>query len=731
MTEDIINAPNAVHSSELEPDAYNLEAHPTQPFAERWHTLLHRLHWLHWPGKDSFSGSGFESQRYLTKWLVLGSLIGAVAGLGAVLFYEAIQWSTDFFLGTLVGYTPPSPVGEGTATLTSIARPWLLPLVTGAGALIAGIIVFNLAPEAEGHGTDSAIDAIHHKGGRLRARVAPIKLIASAITIGSGGSGGREGPAAQISASFGSMLAQWLRLDVQDRRIAVAAGMGAGIGAIFRAPLGGAVMAAEILYIHDLEVEALIPSLIASIVGYSVYGAFFGYSPIFGSQTQLIFDHPLQLLYFAILGVFCGLVGILYARSFYGITDVFHKLKLPKWAKPAIGGVLVGTIGIFLPGALHTGYGWVQLGMGRQDLLGIPLWVILLLPFAKILATSLSIGSGGSGGIFGPGMVVGGLLGASFWRLGEGFLPQMPAEPGSFVIIGMMALFGGIAHAPLAVMLMVAEMTGNLSLLAPAMVAVAISTALVGNNTIYRSQLPTRADSPAHRVRFSFPLLSSLLVRDALSAQGAVIEADAPLSEARILLDLDGTPGIIAISTGERGADFVGVVSREKMDRMSPGEIAAKPVRSIISGTALTLAPDDTLQDALEKLTDRSLSWAPVVEGRRLLGRLTARNIMRVYKATLGRSVSRARTLTDNTVMFEARVGSDTALTDLTLRQIKWPPNTLVVSVNRGGETIFPRADTRLKPDDRVMVMAEPGSEQALRTFLEGTGSQVVDSQAP
>ena len=153
-------------------------------------------------------------------------------------------------------------------TLTPIARPWLLPLVTGAGALIAGIIVFNLAPEAEGHGTDSAIDAIHHKGARLRARVPPIKLIASAITIGSGGSGGREGPAAQISAGFGSLLAQWLRLDVQDRRIAVAAGMGAGIGAIFRAPLGGAVMAAEILYIHDLEVEALIPGLIASIVGY-------------------------------------------------------------------------------------------------------------------------------------------------------------------------------------------------------------------------------------------------------------------------------------------------------------------------------------------------------------------------------------------------------------------------------------------------------------------------------
>src|SRR5918911_1214376 len=238
--------------------------------------------------------------------------------------------------------------------------------------------------------------------------------------------------------------------------------------------------------------------------------------PIFGDQARLGFTHPVQLLYYALLGVVSGLGGLLYDRSFYGITGLFHRMALPRWIKPALGGLLVGGLGLIIPGALHTGYGWVQLSMG-QTLLTLPLWLVLLLPFAKILATSLSIGSGGSGGIFGPGMVIGGMLGATFWRLAYGILPGIPAQPAPFVIIGMMALFGGIAHAPLAVMLMVAEMTGNLSLLAPAMVAVAISTALVGDTTIYRSQLPSRADSPAHRVRFSFPLLSSLLVRDALT----------------------------------------------------------------------------------------------------------------------------------------------------------------------------------------------------------------------
>jgi CIC family chloride channel protein len=243
--------------------------------------------------------------------LVLGTAIGLVAGVGAIVFYVAIEFATHLFLGQIVGYLPPAPVGEGDPAIVPMQRPALLPIVVAVGGLISGIIVFSLAPEAEGHGTDSAIAAIHYRMGKMRARVPPIKLVASAITIGSGGSGGREGPAAQISAGFASLLGTWLNLKPQDRRIAVAAGMGAGIGAIFRAPLGGAVMGAEILYMHDLEVEAIIPSLIASIVGYTVYGAYFGYAPIFGAQPALALDAPIQLLYYGLLGVMAGLGGLL------------------------------------------------------------------------------------------------------------------------------------------------------------------------------------------------------------------------------------------------------------------------------------------------------------------------------------------------------------------------------------------------------------------------------------
>ena len=272
----------------------------------------------------------------------------------------------------------------------------------------------------------------------------------------------------------------------------------------------------------------------------------------------------MQLVYFAALGLLCGPVGLLYARGFYGIEAIFHRLPLPRTLKPALGGLLVGLLALVMPQVLGTGYGWVQIGMDSR-LLALPLWVVLLLPFAKILTTGLSIGSGGSGGIFGPGMVIGGMLGAAFWRLGYGILPGMPAQPASFTIVAMMALFGGVAHAPLAVMLMVAEMTGNLTLLAPAMVAVGLATLVVGDQTIYRSQLPSRVDSPAHRYRYAFPLLSTLTIGDALTPAALTLTADERLDRAATRLaeaDLSGAPVL-----DEAGA-VIGILTQRDLARL-------------------------------------------------------------------------------------------------------------------------------------------------------------------
>lgn len=678
------------------------------------------------------AGQSLESPRYLLKWFLISISIGIVAGIGAIVFYAAIHFSSDLFMGQLVGYYSPDPAGEGhhgIMSLWSAARPWLIPVITTLGGLVAGIIVFSLAPEAEGHGTDAAINAFH-EGKAIRARIPIIKLVASAITIGTGGSAGREGPAAQISAGFGSLLATVLRLDAQDRRIAIATGMGAGIGAIFRAPLGGAILAAEILYMNDLEVEAIIPALIASIVGYSIFGAWSGWNPIFSTPANLAFSSPPQLIYYVVLGLLCGLVGIWYARGFYGITHLFHKLPLPRWIKPGIGGLLVGLIGLVLPQALGMGYGWVQVSMGT-GLLGLPLWVIILLPFAKILTTGLTVGSGGSGGIFGPGMVIGGMLGAVVWRLSYHVLPGVPDTPGPFVIVGMMALFGGIAHAPLAVMLMVAEMTGNLSMLAPAMLAVGIASVLVGRNTIYKSQVSTRADSPAHRLQFSFPLLATLAVRQAMTQLTLHLRPEQTIADAEKLLSDHIESGVPVL---DDEGNLQGVLTQADIQHIPLEERALRTVSTAMTREVLVASPDDTLDVALEQLTSHRISWVPVVDlehhltKKHIVAVLSVADIVRAYRETLAKSSRRMRGMVEGTVMLETTIEPDMALAGHLLRDAHLPQDCLIVSIRRQGELLFPRGSTEILAGDNVTFLVSPQGEERLQRYLEKKNIAQLDA---
>lgn len=434
-------------------------------------------------------------------WLSL--LVGIVAGLGALAFAWALGTATQVLLVDLGGYTPATTLGEGGGSpASSFARPWAIPLVVGLGGLIAGILVQTWAPEAEGHGTDAAIHAIHHEPTGIRMRAVLVKLVASAITIGSGGSGGREGPTAQISAGTASALARSFRLPHGTARLLVTAGMAAGIASIFRAPLGGALLGVELLYRDDLESDALMPSLFASVTGYLVYGSVAGFTPIFGDQSDVVFSGPAQFVWFALLGAAAGLLARMYAGTFYGAIAAARRIRLPRWLLPGLAGVLVGLVGLVVPGVLGTGYGTVQAFLVPENVLALPLALLILVPVAKIVATSLSIGSGGSGGIFGPGMVIGGTLGAVVWRLlhsiapGTGFDASVGPSPGIYVAVGMVAVFGAISHAPLAMLMMVAEMTQNLAVIPPAMLALVVASLIVRERTIYRSQLTMRDDRP-------------------------------------------------------------------------------------------------------------------------------------------------------------------------------------------------------------------------------------------
>jgi len=426
-------------------------------------------------------------------------LLGVVGALGAQLFMILLHGSEVLFMTWLAGYHPPGLPEEGGVLRQVIGSHglWLVPVATTLGGLISGFMVYALAPEAEGHGTDTAVKAFHHLGGRIRTRVPFVKMLASAITIGSGGAAGREGPTALISAGIGSVYGSLERRSDEERRLLTLIGMAAGLSAIFRSPVGTAMFAIEVLY-SDMEFDggALLYTLLGSVVAYAVNGLFVGWQPLFQVPAGLVLPHFFDYLWYIILGSAAGLVATLIPTVFYGLRDGFDALPIPPHFKPALGGLGIGLLAMVLPQVLGGGYGWIQEAIyGRLSLI-----ILLVLIFAKLLAFSLTVSSGGSGGVFAPSLYVGAMLG--------GLLAQLFHQPSAaFVVVGMAAVFAGAARVPVASMLMVTEMTGGYHLLPAAALTVILSYLIqvslsrhLKYKSLYEAQVPGRTDSPAHHL---------------------------------------------------------------------------------------------------------------------------------------------------------------------------------------------------------------------------------------
>ncbi len=450
--------------------------------------------------------------RPVPKWILLGLTLGAASGLMAIAFYGAVEWCTRWLLGFLGGYYPPTIAASpgGFHPASGFARMWAIPLLAGTGALIAAWLVFRVAPETEGHGTDAAIRAINTAPSRMRLRAMPVKMIASAVTIGSGGSGGSEGPTAQMAATSASFIARVSGLEYGEARMAVTAGLAAGVGAIFRAPLGGALLGVELLFRKDREWAMLLPSLIASGVAWSEFSAVYGWMPMFGHVPGMIITGPAQLLIFPLLGLICGGLARLYTMTFYGVEWLAARSR--KWVKwrpllPGAAGVATGALGLFVPGVLGTGYGTIQDVLSPGRVLHLSLLVLFMMPLAKILGTSLSIGSGGSGGVFGPCMVVGATAGAAVWRLTEvtGAHAVVPASPALLAAVGMAACLGAAARSPLAITVIAAETCQSWWVLPTALLAVPIAVMLMGSDSLYRAQPLNRREWAAGRKELQEP----------------------------------------------------------------------------------------------------------------------------------------------------------------------------------------------------------------------------------
>jgi chloride channel protein, CIC family len=617
----------------------SMDGHDSQSGA-----LSHPLRWF--PEFAALSQKRFRTQGRLYGAAIL---VGVVAGLGAVVFAIACQAVSYVALSAGAGYRQGAPAGEaGLRWLKQhepdgLLNPWLLLIIPPLGGLVSGLIVFRLAPEAEGHGTDAVIDAYHNKQGYIRPRVPIVKIVASAVTIGSGGSGGREGPIAQIGAGFGSFLSRLLGLRPAERRVLLAAGMGAGVAAIFRAPLAGALFASEVLYSSsEFEPEVIIPAGIASVVSYCTFGAFFGWDPLF-QTPPLHFDNPWQLGPYMLLALFMSLLAMLYTRTFYGTAHWFRSLRLPNYLKPAIGAFLSAVIGVGLYGlfggntqvlsVLSFGYGILQDGM--TDGAGISALVLIAVAFGKIATTSLTIGSGGSGGVFGPSMVIGGCGGGALGIFFHRFWPELAPNPASFVIVGMAGFFAAAAKTPFSTLIIVSEMTGNYELLLPALWVCALAFLLSDEQSLYSSQVESRSRSPAHQGAYVRDVLTGLTVRQFLTPEvdGSLLHPNDSFATVIERLSESTYPVVPVVDADQR---LLGVVILEEVHLASrspnvqPWVLAADLMRS----TVQPLQPDDRLDRAQELFAENDLLALPVVDNlkdRRVLGMVRRIDIAKTY----------------------------------------------------------------------------------------------------
>jgi chloride channel protein, CIC family len=575
----------------------------------------------------------FAPRRIKRIWrgTLFGIIIGVVSGLGGILFNFLIGIINRFSTRDLILYLSPGHI-PGFNLFGFPLERWMMLWIPAFGGLLSGFLVFTFAPEAEGHGTDAMIDSFHRRKGIVRKHVPIIKTIASAITIGTGGSAGKEGPIAQIGSGFGSILASFLKLSDVERRTMLLAGAAGGIGAIFKAPLGAALFAAEVLYSKaDFEFEAIIPCILSSIIGFMVFTLHDGTGTIFHIPAFTLATLA-QLPFYGILGLLSALVGYLYIKVFYGMRDRFFRpLNIPRAFKPALGGLMLGMLAFFLPEILGGGYKWIQSAIDGQLAIGLMAALIL----GKILATSFTISSGGSGGVFAPSLFIGSMLGGLYGNLCARIFPHIVIEPAAFVLVGMGGFFAGVAKTPIAALIMVAEMTGGYSLILPMMVVSALSYLLLGRTTLYEKQVATRVDSPAHIGDYSVDIMDRLTVKDAVAKERKVETISEGMSfENMMQFMVDSNQQDFPV-VNEDG-NLTGILSmtdlREAMADVSLHKFLLAKDIAVSRVVAVTMG--DSLNIALKLMADADVRELPVVsqeDRTKVISIISRKDITRTY----------------------------------------------------------------------------------------------------
>ena len=648
--------------------------------------------------------------------VVLGGLavvVGLVSAVGVWLFKQLIELIRDLSFNHLATFL--EPLGS-----------WTVLLLPVLGGLIVGLLLHFFIGKERYHGVAGIMESVALVGGRLRYKRMPAKAIAAAISIGSGASVGPEDPSVQIGSNIGSLIGQWLHLSDERMRALVAAGAASGVAAAFNAPIAGVFFALEII-LGEISGSALGVVVLSAVTSSMFTQAVVGPEPAFHVPSYAfnsIWEFPLYLG----LGLLAGPLAALYIRLLYLAQDFFHQwIKVPLWLKPSIAGVLVGGVGIFLPQIFGVGYDTIGKILNGESL-GIAL--LLGLMVAKLMMTPISIAGGFPGGVFAPSLFIGAALGGVFGQTASHLFPQLELVPAAFAMVGMAALLAGAVHAPLTAILLLFEMTRDYRIILPLMFSVIISLLLsqrLQRDSVYTLGL-LRKGIRLERGR-DVDVMESVQVGDVMLREISALPLDFPVADLGERFLQTGIHGFAVVT--EDGSLF-GIVSVSDYRRALAGEFGSLEylgVEEIATRDLITVYPDETVGEALKRMSPRDLSRLPVVardDPLHLVGMIRRSDIVRSYDVALSRRAAlrhkvqqfRLDALTPEGVnIVEIPVQPGSRCAGMQMKDIPWPEDSLIASLRHGRQVFIPHGKTLIKQGDVLIVVAEGSALEAVRSL--------------
>ncbi len=664
--------------------------------------------------------------------LILSVIVGACTGLASVLFVKLIFAIQDFFYGTVYYLLP----------ILGKSIYLIVPII---GGLLVGPLI-RMAQEAKGHGVPEVMQALILRGGRIRARVAAAKIAASALCIGTGGSAGREGPIIQVGAALGSSVGQVLHLSDERIRNLVACGAAAGIAAVFNAPIAGVAFAIEVL-MCGLQMRAfgnvVIAAVSASVVSRSIIGDKFAFQ-----VPTYSMNHPGEIILYLILGLMAAVVGVMFMKMLDYSENVFDNWKFPQIFKPAVGSLLLGLLGLAymnLPG-LSFPAGSAAHGAGHITPIphmygsGFPLiesaiqghtalWILVILIFLKPIATSFTLGSGNSGGVFAPSLFTGAVLGGAMGHLFSFLFPAIGNNTGAFALVGMAALFSATARAPLTAMLIVFEMSNDYYMILPLMVAGVTASYFsqwLHPESIYTMKLAKRG------VRFvegrDMDIMQGVKVSEVMRSKPVTIHKNASFSEAMALFQETNILGFPVLEGDDK---LCGIITLQDMHRAQSEENFSSrdlKVSDLAIENPITVFPDEPIWAAIQKMSPRDLARLPVVSrdgSGRLCGIISRSDILRAYDVGIVRKqrgqivehqVDLRKQKENGYVEFVLQ--QEDTCNNAMVKDLSLPDTINMVSIKRGGQILIPRGHTQLHEGDVITVYGRINDINGIKDFL-------------